>query len=61
MAALVMAAAYFACVFLGRKAKLRILVQNVYRVARRIDGIPEFRFYAIAARIKELLFARPGL
>lgn len=61
MAALVMAAAYFACVFLGRRAKLRILVHNIYRVARRIYGVPEFRFYAIADGIKELLFARPGL
>lgn len=61
MAALVMAAAYFACVYLGRKAKLKVLVQHVYRAARRIYGIPDFRFYAIADGIRQLLFGRPGL
>jgi hypothetical protein len=58
MAALVMAAAYFACVFLGRRAKLKILVHNIYRAARRIYGVPEFRFYAIADGIKEVFFGR---
>jgi hypothetical protein len=61
MAALVMAAAYFGCVYLGRRAKLEILVQHVYRVSRRIYGVPEFRFYAIADGIKQVLFDRPGL
>jgi hypothetical protein len=61
MAALVMAAACSACVFLGRKTTLRILVHNIDRVARRIYSVPAFRFYAVADGIKELLFARPGL
>lgn len=37
---------YFVCVCLGNSIKLRILVQHVEQAAKRIDGIPEFRFYA---------------
>lgn len=60
MATLVMAAAYFTCMWLGRRTKLRVLHQHVLEVSQRIYGIPEFRFYAIADGIKELLFGRPG-
>lgn len=60
MATLVMTAGHFACVWLGRRAKLRILLQHVYDASKRIYGIPEFRFYAIADGIKELLFGRSG-
>lgn len=58
MATLVMAVAYFACAYLGRRAKLRILIQHVYRASQRIYGIPEFRFYAVADGIKQVLFGR---
>jgi len=58
MAVLVMAAAYFTCVHLGREAKLRVLTQHVYKAAERIFGIAEFRFYAIADGIKNSLFGR---
>ena len=37
---------------------LVILVQHVQRAAKRIYGVPEFRFYAIADGIKQLLFGR---
>lgn len=57
MASLVVVVAYFACVFLGPRVKLRILVRNVYRAARRIYGIPEFRPYPIADGIKS--YSRP--
>ena len=55
---LVLATAYFASVHLGKRAKLVILVQHVQRAAKRIYGVPEFRFYAIADGIKQLLFGR---
>lgn len=58
MAALVMAVAYFACVYLGKSIKLRILVQHIEQAAKRIYGIPEFRFYALADGIKQVLFGR---
>ena len=54
---LVLATAYFASVYLGKRAKLVILVQHIERAAKRIYGVPEFRFYAIADGI-QLLFGR---
>ena len=53
---LVLVAAYFASVYLGKRAKLMILVSHIQRAAKRIYGVPEFRFYAIADGIKQLLF-----
>ena len=50
--------AYFASVYLGKRAKLAILVHHIERAAKRIYGIPEFRFYAIADGIKQVLFGR---
>ena len=58
MMALVLAAAYFAMVYLGIKTKLRVLARHVLKAARRLFGIPDFRFYALANGIRELLFGR---
>jgi len=55
IAALVLAASFFAAVYLGTKAKLKILAFNVLKVAKRILGIPDFRHYALADGIKEVL------
>jgi hypothetical protein len=60
MAVLVMAAAYFTCVHLGSRAKLRILTCHVYEAAQRIFGIADFRFYAIADGIRQALYGRSG-
>lgn len=60
MAVLVMAVAYFACVHLGRRAKLRILAAHVYRASKRIFGLAEFRFYAVADGIQHVLYGRSG-
>jgi hypothetical protein len=58
MAALVMVAAYFACVYLEKTVKLKILLQRIYQSAKRIYGIPEFRYYALADGIKQILYGR---
>lgn len=58
MAVLVMAVAYFACVHLGRRAKLRILAAHVYQASKRIFGLAEFRFYAVAEGIQHVLYGR---
>ena len=58
LAMLVLVTAYFASVYLGKRAKLAILVQHIERAAKRIYGVPEFRFYAIADGIKQLLYGR---
>ena len=58
MMALVLAVAYFAIVYLEIKTKLRVLARHVLKAARRLFGIPDFRFYALANGIRELLFGR---
>jgi hypothetical protein len=58
MMALVLAVAYFTMVYLGLKTKLRVMTHNVLKAARRLFGIPDFRFYALADGIRELLFGR---
>jgi hypothetical protein len=55
MMGLVLAASYFAAVYLGVRAKMEILVTHVLKAAKRIFGIPDFRYYAIADGIRELL------
>ncbi len=58
MMALVTAAAYFTMAYLGLKTKLRVLMRHLLEAAKRVFGVPEFRFYALADGIKEHLFAR---
>lgn len=53
-----MAVAYFTCVHLGKSIKLNILVQHVQKAAKRIYGTAEFRYYALADGIKQVLFGR---
>ena len=55
LAALVMAAAYFAAVWLGESLKLAVLASRVSRVAKRFFGVPEFHYYALADGISVLL------
>jgi len=56
--ALLPAVAYFAMVYLGFRIKLRVLAGHVLKAARRLFGIPDFQFYALADGIHEVLFAR---
>lgn len=55
IAALVLAASFFAAVCLGTRAKLEILALHVLQAAKRVFGIPNFRYYALADGIKEVL------
>jgi len=55
MMGLVLAASYFSAVYLGFRAKMEILVTHVLKASKRIFGIPDFRYYAIADGIRELL------
>ena len=66
MMAMALLAMYFAMVHLGVKSKLEILCHHALKAAKRLFGIPDFRFYAIADGIREILagrrrppFARP--
>jgi len=53
---LVFACFFFAAIYLGARAKLRILVAHVLKAGKRLFGIPDFRYYAIADGIRESLF-----
>ena len=56
MMGLVLAASYFAAVYLGLRTKMEILVTHILKASKRIFGIPDFRYYAIADGIRELLY-----
>ena len=59
MAVLVLAASYFAAVWLGTTTKLNILAMHAMSAAKRLFGIPDFRYYALADGIKAI-FTRTG-
>ena len=59
IAVLVLAASYFAAVWLGTKTKLNILALHPVHVAKRVFGVPDFRYYALADGIKTI-FKRIG-
>lgn len=58
MAVLVMAAAYFLCVRLGQGPRLRTLAREVIGASRRIYERGNFRFYGLAAGLRQLLYGR---
>jgi hypothetical protein len=63
MTALVTAAMYFTAVHLGTRIKLHILASRAIAAAKRFFGVPDFRPYAVADGIRELLqrHPRPGI
>lgn len=61
MIVLVLCAMYFAAVKMGDSIRLGVLAHHALKEAKRLFGIPDFRYYAIADGIKTLLegFRRP--
>lgn len=55
LTALVLAAAFFAAVWLGESVRLAVLTSRVTHVARRFFGVPQFHYYALADGIAFLL------
>jgi hypothetical protein len=55
MMALILAVAYFSMVYLGQRLKMRAVAGLLLKASKRIFGIPDFRFYALADGIWELL------
>jgi len=53
------AATAFACTVLGARMKMRILASHVLAAARRVFGIPDFRYYAVADGLGEILTRFP--
>ena len=59
MMAVVLAAAFFASCWLGESVRRGILVRNITRISKRLFGVPDFHYYAIADGIARL-FNRCG-
>lgn len=59
MVALLLAVIYFNCAWLGGRLRCEILASNITHAAKRIYGVVEFFFYAIADGLGRL-FARHG-
>ena len=55
MMVLVLCAMYFAAVHLGDSLKLAALAYHALRASKRLYGIPNFRYYAVADGIRRLL------
>ena len=54
MAALVLATAYFASTWIGRSLRRDILARNITRLSKRLYGVAEFCYYALADGIATL-------
>ena len=57
---LVMAAAYFAAVVLDTHFKLKVMVGYALKAAKRLFGIPNFHYYAIADGLNSIFQRCPG-
>lgn len=60
MMSLVLAASYFAAIILDTVSKLRITAAYVLKSAKRVFGIPHFRYYAIADGLRTIFMRHPG-
>jgi len=58
--AIVVAVAYFAAVVLDTGAKLKVMAGHVLRAAKRVFGIPDFHYYAIADGLMSIFMRYPG-
>ena len=57
---LVLAAMFFAACVLDHDARLRIMASYVEKAAKRLFGIPDFKYYALADGLKALFTRHPG-
>ena len=60
MMVIVMTVAYFAMVVLDHRSKMRVMLGSIYRMAKMVFVVPDFRCYAIAEGIMALLTRHPG-
>ncbi|MBF0369358.1 MAG: transposase [Magnetococcales bacterium] len=59
MVVLVNAVAFFTTVILGTRLKLDILATHLTKASKRVFGVPDFRFYALADGIREVCARSP--
>ena len=60
MMSLISVVSYFAAVSLDVGSKLKITAAYVLKSAKRVFGIPDFRYYAIADGLRNLFMRHPG-
>lgn len=57
---LVLAVVFFAACILDHDQRLRIMAQYVVRAAKRLFGVPEFKYYAFSDGLHALFSRHPG-
>jgi len=57
---LVLSATFFAACVLDHDARLRVMAGYIERAAKRVFGIPDFKYYALADGLRALLTRHPG-
>ena len=57
---LVLAATFFAAVVLETEAKLKIVAAYIKKAAKRLSGIPDFKYYALSDGLRSLFTRHPG-
>jgi len=57
---LLLAVMYFAAVVLDTREKLKVMAGYVLGAAKRVFGIPDFRYYALADGLRGLFTRHPG-
>ena len=60
MMALLLAVFYFLAVVLDTNQKLRIMTGHLLKQAKRVFGIPDFKYYALGDGISALFRRSPG-
>jgi hypothetical protein len=60
MMALLLAVFFFVAVILDQSQKLMIMAGHILKSAKRIFGIPDFRYYAISDGLKNIFSHYPG-
>jgi hypothetical protein len=60
MMSLILVVSYFAAKVLDVGSKLKITAAYVLKAAKRVFGIPDFRYYAIADGLRNLFMRHPG-
>ena len=61
MMSLLLASIYFVAVWLGQKMRMAVLARHALRAAKRLFGIPAFRYYALSDGICAIFARSPGL
>ena len=60
MMALLLAVFYFVAVILDQSQKLTVMTGHVLKIAKRVFGIPNFKYYAIGDGISNIFKRFPG-